>query len=38
MSSTFAGVVFLAFLVAALVAVHVPLGDYMYRMYTSPGI
>ena len=36
MSSTFAGVGFLVLLVAALVAVHVPLGDYMYRVYTSP--
>jgi len=26
---------FLASLVVALVAVHVPLGDYMYRVYTS---
>ncbi|GAA4540228.1 potassium-transporting ATPase subunit KdpA [Mycobacterium paraffinicum] len=29
------GLVFLAVLVVALVAVHVPLGDYMYRVYTS---
>jgi potassium-transporting ATPase potassium-binding subunit len=36
LSSTFAGVAFLALLVAALVAVHAPLGDYMYRVYTSP--
>jgi potassium-transporting ATPase potassium-binding subunit len=34
-STTGAGIVFLASLVAALVAVHVPLGDYMYRVYTS---
>jgi K+-transporting ATPase ATPase A chain len=34
-STTGAGIVFLALLVAALVAVHVPLGDYMYRVYTS---
>jgi K+-transporting ATPase ATPase A chain len=34
-SSTTAGVIFLLVLVAALVAVHVPLGDYMYRVYTS---
>ncbi len=35
MSSTAAGVAFLALLVVALVAVHVPLGDYMYRVYSS---
>jgi K+-transporting ATPase ATPase A chain len=35
MSTTTAGIVFLAFLVVALVAVHVPFGDYMYRVYTS---
>ena len=35
MSTTGAGIAFLALLVAALVAVHVPLGDYMYRVYTS---
>jgi K+-transporting ATPase ATPase A chain len=29
------GIAFLALLVVALVAVHVPLGDYMYRVYTS---
>jgi potassium-transporting ATPase potassium-binding subunit len=34
-STTGAGIAFLALLVAALVAVHVPLGDYMYRVYTS---
>jgi K+-transporting ATPase ATPase A chain len=28
-------VVFLALLVVALVAVHVPFGDYMYRVYSS---
>jgi len=28
--------VFLVLLVAALAVVHVPLGDYMYRVYTSP--
>jgi potassium-transporting ATPase potassium-binding subunit len=33
--TTFAGVAFLVLLVAALAAVHVPLGDYMYRVYTS---
>ena len=27
---------FLVLLVAALAVVHVPLGDYMYRVYTSP--
>ncbi len=36
MSTTTAGIAFLALLVLALVAVHVPLGDYMYRVYTSP--
>ena len=35
MSTTTAGIVFLVVLVAALVAVHVPLGDYMYRVYSS---
>lgn len=35
MSTTAAGVVFLFLLVAAVVAVHVPLGDYMYRVYTA---
>ena len=35
MSTTGAGIAFLALLVVALVAVHVPLGDYMYRVYTS---
>ena len=35
MSTTAAGVIFLGFLVVALVVVHVPLGDYMYRVYTS---
>jgi K+-transporting ATPase ATPase A chain len=34
-STTGAGIAFLALLVVALVAVHVPLGDYMYRVYTS---
>jgi K+-transporting ATPase ATPase A chain len=34
--TTFAGIAFLVLLVAALAAVHVPLGDYMYRVYTSP--
>ncbi|MDT5001434.1 MAG: potassium-transporting ATPase potassium-binding subunit [Mycobacterium sp.] len=36
MSTTFAGIVFLVLLVALLAAVHVPLGDYIYRVYTSP--
>ena len=36
MSTSTAGIAFLALLVLALVAVHVPLGDYMYRVYTSP--
>jgi potassium-transporting ATPase potassium-binding subunit len=35
-STSFAGIAFLALLVLALVAVHVPLGDYMFRVYTSP--
>ncbi|KMO76697.1 potassium-transporting ATPase subunit KdpA [Mycolicibacterium chlorophenolicum] len=35
MSSTTAGILFLVSLVVALAAVHVPLGDYMYRVYTS---
>jgi len=34
-SSTAAGLWFLAVLAAALVLVHVPLGDYMYRVYTG---
>jgi potassium-transporting ATPase potassium-binding subunit len=33
-STTTAGIVFLAVLVLALAAVHVPFGDYMYRVYT----
>src|SRR6202453_265109 len=36
MSTTLAGIAFLVLLVALLAAVHVPLGDYMYRVYTSP--
>jgi len=32
-SSTWAGIIFLATLILALAAVHVPLGDYMYRVY-----
>ncbi len=35
MSTVSAGIGFLALLIAALAAVHVPLGDYMYRVYTS---
>jgi K+-transporting ATPase ATPase A chain len=34
-STTTAGILFLAVLVVALVVVHVPFGDYMYRVYTS---
>jgi len=34
-STTTAGVAFLASLIVALAVVHVPLGDYMYRVYTS---
>lgn len=35
MSGTAAGLLFLTLLVAALAIVHVPLGDYMYRVYSS---
>jgi potassium-transporting ATPase potassium-binding subunit len=35
-STSAAGIAFLALLVLALVAVHVPLGDYMYHVYNSP--
>jgi potassium-transporting ATPase potassium-binding subunit len=35
MSSTAAGILFLALLVVALAVVHVPLGDYMFRVYSS---
>jgi K+-transporting ATPase ATPase A chain len=35
MSTTTAGVVFIIVLVAALAASHVPLGDYMARVYTG---
>jgi potassium-transporting ATPase potassium-binding subunit len=35
MSGTAAGVVFLVLLVVALAVVHVPLGDYMYRVYSA---
>jgi K+-transporting ATPase ATPase A chain len=34
-STTTAGILFLALLILALAAVHMPLGDYMYRVYTS---
>jgi K+-transporting ATPase ATPase A chain len=34
-STTTAGVIFLALLVLALAAVHVPFGDYMFRVYNS---
>jgi K+-transporting ATPase ATPase A chain len=34
-STTTAGILFLVSLVVALVIVHVPLGDYIYRVYTS---
>lgn len=35
MSSTTAGILFLVSMIVALVAVHVPLGDYMYRVYST---
>ncbi len=35
MNTTTAGLIFVAVLVLALVVVHVPFGDYMYRVYTS---
>lgn len=35
MSTATAGAIFFAVLVMALAVVHVPLGDYMYRVYTS---
>lgn len=35
MNSTVAGILFLVLLILALAAVHVPLGDYMYRVYTG---
>jgi K+-transporting ATPase ATPase A chain len=34
-TSTTAGILFLVSLIVALVAVHIPLGDYMYRVYSS---
>ncbi|WP_431969514.1 potassium-transporting ATPase subunit KdpA [Nocardia sp. bgisy134] len=35
MNTTTAGIVFVASLVLALALVHIPLGDYMYRVYSS---
>jgi len=35
MSNTAAGMLFLVLLVVALAVAHVPLGDYMYRVYSS---
>lgn len=35
MDTTTAGILFLVSLVVALAAVHVPLGDYMYRVYAA---
>ncbi|MEU7765171.1 potassium-transporting ATPase subunit KdpA [Nocardia sp. NPDC049190] len=35
MNTTTAGIVFVASLIIALALVHVPLGDYMYRVYSS---
>ncbi|MEV5411287.1 potassium-transporting ATPase subunit KdpA [Thermopolyspora sp. NPDC052614] len=35
MSSTTAGLLFIASLILALAATHRPLGDYMYRVYTG---
>ncbi|MFF0487524.1 potassium-transporting ATPase subunit KdpA [Nocardia sp. NPDC004068] len=35
MSTTTAGIVFVGSLVIALALVHIPLGDYMFRVYTS---
>ena len=35
MSEALAGIVFLVLLIVALAVVHVPLGDYMYRVYSS---
>jgi K+-transporting ATPase ATPase A chain len=34
-STTTAGIAFLALLILALVAAHVPFGDYMYRVYNA---
>ncbi len=35
MSTTIAGILFLISLIVGLAVVHVPLGDYMYRVYSS---
>ena len=35
MATGTAGILFFVLLVTALAAIHVPLGDYMYRVYTS---
>ncbi|MGV9482599.1 potassium-transporting ATPase subunit KdpA, partial [Gordonia aichiensis] len=35
MNTTTAGIAFVAALVITLALVHVPLGDYMYRVYSS---
>ncbi|MGO4446545.1 potassium-transporting ATPase subunit KdpA [Mycobacterium sp. 2YAF39] len=35
MSTTTAGILFLASLIIGLAVVHVPLGDYMYRVYST---
>ncbi|BBZ18716.1 potassium-transporting ATPase subunit KdpA [Mycolicibacterium gadium] len=35
MSTTTAGILFLVSLIIGLAVVHVPLGDYMYRVYSS---
>ena len=37
MSSTASGILFLVSLIIGLAVVHVPLGDYMYRVYTRGG-
>lgn len=35
MTTASAGIAFLLSLIVALIAVHIPLGDYMYRVYTA---
>ena len=35
MTTTTAGILFLASLVVAVAAVHVPLGDYMFRVFAG---
>lgn len=35
MTTTTAGIIFVIVLIVALAAVHVPLGDYMFRVYTT---